>query len=233
MARANPYKHIGGGCFVSRGEVGPCDDDFEDTETGEVWNVETTPDEHFSMPSRYGGVIDRLPVGARRIPGYNPGMLPDTPYPVPQRNPTPMFYAGVVAGAALIVGGAVWYRHRSARETQLQTPEQRPTGPHVSGPLRRDPPPAAEIRVGDQNEHLVVRRVDAHRGFAYGIAEVTSAEIGWNLQPGMFVWLVQVNQDNEPAESEEAQYRTEGGAVAGATSWIDANYDELVRLAQG
>jgi hypothetical protein len=73
--------------------------------------------------------------------------------------------------------------------------------------------------------------VDAHRGFAYGIAEVTAADPDFQLQPGMFVWLVQVNQDNEPAESETSVYRTEGGAIAGATAFVDANYDELARLA--
>jgi len=44
--------HTGGGCFVGGGKQFPCDDDFENEETGEVVNFQTTKDRHFNMPER-------------------------------------------------------------------------------------------------------------------------------------------------------------------------------------
>lgn len=55
---ANRFKHIGGGCFISSESEFPCDDDFEDLETGETINVQTTYDEHFQYA---GDVVTKLP----------------------------------------------------------------------------------------------------------------------------------------------------------------------------
>ena len=41
----NPWEHIGGGCLVgeyAEGKMYPCDDDFEETTTGEMINIRTS-----------------------------------------------------------------------------------------------------------------------------------------------------------------------------------------------
>ncbi len=54
----NPWEHIGGGCMVgpwAEGKRYPCDDDFEETKTGEIINIRTSREGHFNLPTRYGG----------------------------------------------------------------------------------------------------------------------------------------------------------------------------------
>ncbi len=62
--RANQLEHVGGGCHVGPGSEDmdyPCTDDFVDSSTGKMHTIQTTYDEHFSAPTRYGGTVDDLP----------------------------------------------------------------------------------------------------------------------------------------------------------------------------
>ena len=63
LGKQNPWEHIGGGCLVgeyAEGRKYPCDDDFEDTKTGEMINVQTTWCGHQNLPTRYGGKVGSL-----------------------------------------------------------------------------------------------------------------------------------------------------------------------------
>ena len=51
----NPWEHIGGGCKVGENlPPYPCDDDFEETATGEQINIQTSVEGHFNLPARGG-----------------------------------------------------------------------------------------------------------------------------------------------------------------------------------
>ncbi len=70
----NPWEHIGGGCLVgeyAEGKRYPCDDDFEDTETGEQINIRSTVDGHFTQPGR-GKTVKRL-ADIEKHPGVKKG----------------------------------------------------------------------------------------------------------------------------------------------------------------
>lgn len=59
----NPWEHVGGGCLVgprAEGMQYPCDDDFEDAETGEMVNVQTSLCGHINLPTRYGGKVGSM-----------------------------------------------------------------------------------------------------------------------------------------------------------------------------
>jgi hypothetical protein len=69
---ANPWESTGGGCLVGAAAEGmefPCDDDFEETTTGEVINIQTTHEGHFELPTRHGGQAKSV----KEIMGY-PGV---------------------------------------------------------------------------------------------------------------------------------------------------------------
>lgn len=76
LREKNPYKHTGGGCLVGSGcgiDPGkhPCDDDFEDEETGETVNVRTTHETHFDR-SFYGREFETV-ADIENVPGVKKG----------------------------------------------------------------------------------------------------------------------------------------------------------------
>lgn len=80
----NPYEHTGGGCLVGTGcgtPPGdyPCDDDFEDEETGETVNVQTTSKTHFD-PAFFQRKFER-PEDIEKVPGVKKGSLRRIPNP--------------------------------------------------------------------------------------------------------------------------------------------------------
>jgi hypothetical protein len=71
----NPWEHVGGGCLVGEHAAGkryPCDDDFEDTKTGEMVNFSTTMSGHLALPTRYGGKVKKL-AEIEKQPGVKKG----------------------------------------------------------------------------------------------------------------------------------------------------------------
>lgn len=55
------WNHIGGGCLLVGGKNFPCDDEYENSETGERVRLYTTMDAHFDMP-RVASTISELQV---------------------------------------------------------------------------------------------------------------------------------------------------------------------------
>lgn len=87
--RRNPWEQTGGGCMVgpmAQGKDYPCDDDFQETETGEVVNVKTTHDAHFSLPTRRGGTARSL-AEVERHPGVKKGSRRQVRAPKRKKNP--------------------------------------------------------------------------------------------------------------------------------------------------
>jgi hypothetical protein len=73
----NPWEHVGGGCAVggcAEGKRYPCDDDYEETETGETVSVDTTRKGHFELPTRYGGTLPSI-AAIERQPGVKKGSV--------------------------------------------------------------------------------------------------------------------------------------------------------------
>lgn len=67
--------HTGGGCCLGCDDGYPCDDDFENTETGECVVFYSTKEAHFAMPGTVetlvevrdlGGVADRVRIKDNR-----------------------------------------------------------------------------------------------------------------------------------------------------------------------
>ena len=71
------WNHIGGGCRLIGDRNFPCDDEYENSETGERIRLYTTMDAHFDMP-RIASTISELQVreGVQR-PGED---TEDRPY---------------------------------------------------------------------------------------------------------------------------------------------------------
>lgn len=44
------WKHTGGGCMLMTQDTYPCDDTYENSETGETLELRCTVDAHFAMP---------------------------------------------------------------------------------------------------------------------------------------------------------------------------------------
>lgn len=50
------WKRVGGGTMINAGIEHPCDDEYENLETGELFTIYSTPAQHFSMPDEVNSI---------------------------------------------------------------------------------------------------------------------------------------------------------------------------------
>lgn len=140
-----------------------------------------------------------------------------------------------VVGVAGVVGGVLVSRKAAARPALVTPPpsdSQESRGPYLSGPLRDNDGtvPSRGMILGDGIAK--VRRVTAYRGFAYMTVEFLRGDPDWGIEPGQFLFVVQVSPGHDPAEGDNP-FATESDAAAGARAWITANHSRLVQVVEG